>query len=40
MWILLLEALAALSLLVFFVWWTMYAGRKPAAHDEEDASGP
>jgi hypothetical protein len=29
MWILLLEAGAALFLLVFIVWWTMFAGRKP-----------
>lgn len=29
MWILLLEAGAALFLLVFVVWWTMFAGRKP-----------
>lgn len=40
MWILLLEALAALSLLVFFVWWTMYAGRKPAVSDDDEAPGP
>jgi hypothetical protein len=29
MWILLLEAGAALFLLVFIVWWTMFSGRKP-----------
>jgi hypothetical protein len=29
MWILGLEAGAALLLLVFIVWWTMYAGRRP-----------
>ena len=29
MWILGLEAGAALFLLVFVVWWTMFAGRKP-----------
>ena len=28
MTILLLEALAALVLLVFIVWWTMFSGRK------------
>jgi hypothetical protein len=28
MWILLLEAGAALFLLIFFVWWTMFSGRK------------
>lgn len=35
MWILLLEAGAALFLLVFIVWWTMFAGRKP----EQPSSG-
>jgi cbb3-type cytochrome oxidase subunit 3 len=28
MWLLILEALAALGLLVFLVWWTMFSGRK------------
>lgn len=28
MWLLILEALAALALLVGLVWWTMFAGRK------------
>jgi hypothetical protein len=28
MWLLLLEALAALGLLVFIVWWVMFAGRR------------
>ncbi len=28
MWVILLEALAALVLLVAIVWWTMFAGRK------------
>ena len=27
MWLLLLEALAALAVLLFLVWWTMFAGR-------------
>ena len=27
MWVILLEALAALALLVFVVWWTMFSGR-------------
>lgn len=27
MWLLLLEALAALGVLLFLVWWTMFAGR-------------
>ena len=29
MWILMLEAGVALFLLVFIVWWTMLAGRRP-----------
>ncbi|WP_296943130.1 hypothetical protein [uncultured Massilia sp.] len=51
MWILLLEAGVALFLLVFIVWWTMFAGRKPEqaprardakrGHDgEDDAPAP
>jgi len=28
MWVILLEALAALGLLVFIVWWTMFHGRR------------
>jgi hypothetical protein len=33
MWILMLEAGAALFLLVFIVWWTMFSGREPRADD-------
>jgi hypothetical protein len=29
MWLILLEALLALALLVFIVWWTMFHGRTP-----------
>ncbi|WKB51550.1 hypothetical protein [Eleftheria terrae] len=28
MWLLLLEALGALLIFVFIVWWTMFSGRK------------
>jgi len=28
MWLLVLEALGALALLVFIVWWTMFSGRR------------
>jgi len=28
MWILMLEAGAAVLLLIFIVWWTMFSGRK------------
>jgi hypothetical protein len=35
--LLLLEALAALLILVFIVWWTMFSGRKDGEikHDED-----
>jgi hypothetical protein len=36
MWILVVEAGAALFLLLFFVWWTMYAGRKPKQPRKDD----
>jgi len=28
MWLILLEALGALALFVFLVWWTMFSGRR------------
>lgn len=28
MWLIVLEALGALLLLVFIIWWTMFSGRK------------
>ena len=34
MWILMVEAGVALFLLVFIVWWTMFAGRKDVPEDE------
>jgi len=36
MWILVVEAGVALFLLVFIVWWTMFAGRKDADRDDQD----
>ena len=38
MWLLILEALVALALLLFIVWWTMFSGRRPEqdAHDGGD----
>jgi hypothetical protein len=39
MLLILLEALLALAVLLFIVWWTMFAGRKkgePAREDEPD----
>jgi hypothetical protein len=35
MWILILEALGALGLLVFIVWWTMFSGR-PGGERRDD----
>jgi cbb3-type cytochrome oxidase subunit 3 len=34
MWLLLLEALAALGLLVFIVWWVMFSGRRKGERDD------
>jgi len=37
MWLIVLEALAALALLVFIVWWTMFSGRQrgePSSYDD------
>jgi len=34
MWLLILEALAALALLVLLVWWTMFSGRKRGERQE------
>jgi hypothetical protein len=33
MWLIVLEALLALGLLVFIVWWTMFHGRKKPPPD-------
>lgn len=35
MWILILEALGALCLLVFIVWWTMFSGRPGGERRDE-----
>ncbi len=35
-WVVLLEALGALAVLVFIVWWTMFSGRR---RGERDTSG-
>lgn len=37
MWLILVEALAALCLLVFIVWWTMFSGRRKGERDDRDA---
>jgi hypothetical protein len=36
MWLVLLEALLALGLFVFIVWWTMFAGRKGGERPPDD----
>ena len=36
MWLILIEALAALCLLVFIVWWTMFSGRRPDEKKPKD----
>ena len=37
MWLLILEALAALSLLVLAVWWTMFSGRRKESDEGAEA---
>ena len=41
MWLLIAEALLALALLVFIVWWTMFSGRrKGERRSQDDIDGP
>lgn len=42
MWLIFLEALGALVLLVFIVWWTMFSGRKKGelSAEEQREGGP
>ena len=48
MWLILLEALVALLVLIFIVWWTMFSGRKSGERNqphnddnsEEDCQSP
>jgi hypothetical protein len=40
MWILFLEAGVALFLLIFIVWWTMFAGRKPTQQSQPTTNRP
>lgn len=45
MWLIVLEAALALAVMLFFVWWTMFAGRRRGelaadeAGDEDDTEG-
>lgn len=36
MWLIVLEALGALALLVFIVWWTMFSGRRGGERRDPD----
>ena len=36
MWLILLEAVGALALLLFIVWWTMFSGRPKGERPEDD----
>jgi hypothetical protein len=36
MWLILLEALAALAIVVFMVWWTMFSGRRHGERPDDD----
>jgi hypothetical protein len=36
MWLLILEALAALLLLIGLVWWTMFSGRRKGERTQDD----
>jgi cbb3-type cytochrome oxidase subunit 3 len=40
MWLLILEALLALSLLLFAVWWTMFSGRRREEPAEDVSEQP
>jgi hypothetical protein len=39
MWLLLLEALGALAILLFIVWWTMFSGRPRGERGTPDDEG-
>ena len=38
MWLLILEALGALAVLAFIVWWTMFSGRPKDPDRDDEAS--
>ncbi len=40
MWLLILEAAAALALLIFIVWWTMFSGRRPERDQDAEDDQP
>lgn len=40
MWLIVLEALAALAILVLAVWWTMFSGRRRGERTPADTQAP
>jgi len=40
MWLFVLEALLALGVLVFMVWWTMFSGRRRGERAADDEPPP
>jgi cbb3-type cytochrome oxidase subunit 3 len=40
MWVILLEALAALALLLLIIWWTMFSGRTRGERRNDDRDPP
>jgi hypothetical protein len=36
MWVIILEALGALLIFIFIVWWTMFSGRRGGERRDED----
>jgi hypothetical protein len=38
MWVILLEALGALLILIFIVWWTMFSGRRGGERGDSDSA--
>jgi hypothetical protein len=36
MWVILLEALGALAILIFIVWWTMFSGRRGGERRDDE----
>ncbi|GAP36276.1 hypothetical protein ABXN37_14065 [Piscinibacter sakaiensis] len=40
MWVIVLEALGALALLIFIVWWTMFSGRRRGERVDPPADEP
>jgi hypothetical protein len=37
MWVILLEALGALLIFVFIIWWTMFSGRRGGERVDDEA---